>query len=174
MLCLSSLFIIHTHTHHTHIQSTLKNALKTAHKRRRFEADKYIARNTLFLAEVNELREANRRLEQKCKKYMSLALGKGYTPSQLTDSATSKGDESGSAQGVRGSIECRRNEEKVSSYAESTNINGNSDGGLGAAGFVDSGRLHSAASQRSISSAGSSRFSRSGMSTCTVGYRSRI
>ena len=43
-------------------------------RRRKSEAEKFIQRNTLFLSEVNHLREQNRKLEQRCKKYMRRAL----------------------------------------------------------------------------------------------------
>jgi WD40 repeat protein len=52
----------------------MKNTMGVLEKRRQNEAEKFIQRNTLFLAEVNQLREQNRKLEQRCKKYMRMAL----------------------------------------------------------------------------------------------------
>lgn len=60
-----------------HLENSLENMKSTmavVEKRRQSEAEKFIQRNTLFLSEVNHLREQNRKLEQRCKKYMRMAL----------------------------------------------------------------------------------------------------
>ena len=78
--------------HLEHSLENMKSTLGVLEKRRQSEAERFIQRNTLFLAEVNQLREQNRKLEQRCKKYMRMALVSNEMSKRLAvpDSSTKK------------------------------------------------------------------------------------
>jgi hypothetical protein len=54
--------------HLEHSLSAMKKGVRRIEKRRNVETEKALQRNTLFLTEVNELREQNKKLEQRCRK----------------------------------------------------------------------------------------------------------